>query len=64
MGTAARAAGMRILALVSELAFACIEELALATVELRDLGPEILVNCHALGLAFALALFWAGLHDR
>ena len=55
---------MRILALVPELAFSCIEELALATVELCDLGPEILVDCHALGLAFALALLRAGLHDR
>ena len=64
MGAAARTAGMRILAFLTELALAGIEELALATVELRDLGPEILVNSHALGLALALALVRAGMHDR
>ena len=52
MRAATAAAGMDLIALISEPALSCVVELALVAVELSDLSPELLVLSFTFSFTF------------
>ena len=52
MRAATAAAGMDLIALISEPAFSCVVELALVAVELGDLCPQVLVLAFPFSFSF------------